>query len=202
MKPVTLLAVCVVLLVMAVPSAIANNAPDDEDWKNDALRTAVFRGEYKAAIHVRYHEKLASKYGESDEQWRWASIVLGVLAFAGPFVFKISREWASVAKAAWYVAGLVALLVAIYATFNGAADRFNREALQEQRWNDLHASWEKLLRERDEIPREELKARVDQLASQEKAIEGAEQPGEAGPELLAAQKEEDHFRGLDKQASK
>lgn len=153
MKPVTLLAVCVVLLVMAVPSAIANNAPDDEDWKNDALRTAVFRGEYKAAIHVRYHEKLASKYGESDEQWRWASIVLGVLAFAGPFVFKISREWASVAKAAWYVAGLVALLVAIYATFNGAADRFNREALQEQRWNDLHASWEKLLRERDEIPR-------------------------------------------------
>ncbi len=200
MRSLLLILVGALVVSFLAVRAVAQEATPpaaEADWQNDLVRTKVFEGGFKAGAHVRYHGKRADHYARVDTRWRWSAIVLGALAFFGPFIFNYARgKYSKWVKTGWYVLGFVALLASIAATFNKSADRYQDHAVLEKRWAALDADWERLLRQRDDIPRDELRTRVDQLATEERAIESAEPSGEAGPDLARAWDEEAKARNL------
>lgn len=200
MKTINQLVVVAVMLVGCINRLPAQEIPAGEALAqkaaNDPIREKVFRGEFKAAAHVRYHEKMSDRYARIDSFWRWTTIALGIVTFCGPLIFVMKKSvWKNRLQIGWGVVGTVTLLLSIYATFNDAADLRSQHAVLEQRWNALSLEWANLMDERDLLPRDELIARIRHLSSDQKAIESAEPPGEAGPALLQAWKEEAGVRG-------
>ena len=126
--------------------------------------------------------------------FRLSSVILGVLSFSFPLIFFVYRN--KLLDVIWAALGCVALLVSTFDLLTNYPDLCNRHAVLEQRWSTLRNEWDQLFLDRDKLDPQELRARYDRLMAEERAIESAEQPGEAGPELLDAWKKEAQVRNV------
>jgi hypothetical protein len=198
-------------LLLAAPQSTSKSQPITPEapaavaavGDHEQLKTAVWEKWFRASAHVRYHQKMTDSFAWWGVAFRWSSIVMGILAFSFPLMFQIVKDeaWKQNLSYAWSFLGLLALIAALWDAFSDNARLAKDHAVVEQQWNTLAHAAEKLFYERGELTPSELKKRLDELNAEDLAIERAEPPGEGGPKLDEAYREEAIARGVPPAAS-
>jgi hypothetical protein len=173
----------------------ANQVAPEPVVNNPAPRQTVWEETITAATNSRYWSSLAERAYNHEWWLSFWSISLGVTSIALPLVVQVwskKKIWTAVSTAV----SLIAFGVTAFFAVQKAAG-YNDLATLQRRWQSLETDWQQLLRDRDSIAPEMLRARTDTLLSQKRGIEGTEPPETDHAAMHAAWLAEMHYRNVD-----
>lgn len=194
------------VLLLAAGNTVAQESPSANVQSNKPIADApaepdkglnrkIWEGYYNAELNFRYHLKQAG--GVSSEGWNLGAfaLVLGIAAWAIPFITLIRQHSIAVAAKTqqerlekiaaanqglgfWLVSGLsiLSLVIALLINTMGHSDRSHRHMSIASQWRTLAQQWNDLRDARGRIPAEQLESQYRDLLAKQNAIEDIETP--------------------------